>query len=186
MGLFWRKNHLSRCWCFLSLLNGIGVLTKMALAKTASEKIRALIRCMRFLSLEFARYFNKSTIRPCMEYYSHIWAGALNCYLEMFNKLQNRVCRAVGSSVAPSLETLAHRRNVTSISFFYRHYFVDVHLNWLNWSHFFIFLRGLLVLPIDCLIFLSPCQDVIRISMSEVSFLLQLGSGIICLQNAHL
>ena len=37
-------------------------------AKTASKKIRALIRSMKFLSPEVALYLYKSTIRPCMEY----------------------------------------------------------------------------------------------------------------------
>ena len=31
---------------------------------------------------------------------------------------------------------------------------IDVHLNWLNWSHFLIFVGGLLVILIDRMIFL--------------------------------
>ena len=56
---------------------------------------------------------------------------------------------------------------------------VDVHLNWLNWFHFLI-LRGLLVILKDCIISLSPFLDVTRMSMSTVSFLVQLNSGILC------
>ena len=48
---------------------------------------------------------------------------------------------------------------------------VDVHLNWLNWFHFLILEGDLLVILIDCMIFLSPFLDVTRISMSTVSFL---------------
>ena len=48
---------------------------------------------------------------------------------------------------------------------------IDVHLNWLNWFHFVIFEGGLLVILIDCMIFL----DAIRTFMSTVSFLAQLG-----------
>ena len=40
----------------------------VSIAKTASKKIRALIRSMKFLSPEVALYLYKSTIRPCMEY----------------------------------------------------------------------------------------------------------------------
>ena len=40
----------------------------ISIAKTASKKIRALIRSMNFLSAEAALYLYKSTIRPCMEY----------------------------------------------------------------------------------------------------------------------
>ena len=88
-------------------------------AKIASKKIGALIRSMKFLSPEVALYLYKSTIRPCMEYCCHIWDGAPSCYLELLDKLQKRMCRIV----APSLEPLAHRRNVASLSLFYRYYF---------------------------------------------------------------
>ena len=40
----------------------------ISIAKTASKKIEALIRSMKFLSPEVALYLYKSTIRPCMEY----------------------------------------------------------------------------------------------------------------------
>ena len=54
----------------------------ISIAKTASKKIGALIHSMKFLSPEVALYLNKSTIRPCMEYCCHVWAGAPSCYLE--------------------------------------------------------------------------------------------------------
>ena len=95
----------------------------ISIAKTAFKKIGALIRSMKFLSPEVALYLYKSTIRPCMEYCCHVWAGAPSCYLELLDKLQNRICRIVGPSLAASLEPLAHRRNVASLSLFYRYYF---------------------------------------------------------------
>ena len=78
----------------------------VSVAKTASKKIGALIRSMKFLSPEVALYLYKSTIRPCMEYCCHVWAGAPSCYLELLDKLQK-----------------SHRRNVASLSIFYRYYF---------------------------------------------------------------
>ena len=48
------------------------------IAKTASKKIGALIHSIKFLSPEVALYLYKSTIRPCMEYIFHVWAGAPN------------------------------------------------------------------------------------------------------------
>ena len=57
---------------------------------------------------------------------------------------------------------------------------VDVHLNLLNWLHFFILEGGLLIL-IDCMIFLSPFLGVTRMSMLTFSFLVQLDSGSLCL-----
>ena len=124
MGLFLRKNHLLGCWGWSSLLNWIGALIYIhSIAKTASKKIEALIPSMKFLSPEVALYLNKSTIHPFMEYCYQVWAGALSCYLEMLDKLQKWICRTVGPSLAASLEPLAHRWNVVSISLFYRCYF---------------------------------------------------------------
>ena len=87
------------------------------------DKIGALIHSVKFLSPEIALYLYKSTIRPCMEYCCRVWAGAPNCHLELLDKLQKRICRTVGLSLAASLEPLAHRRNVASLLLFYRYYF---------------------------------------------------------------
>ena len=77
---------------------------------------------MKFLSPEVALYLYKSTIRPCMEYCCHVWAGDLSCYLRLLGKLEKRLCRTVGPSLATSLEPLA-LRNMSSLSLFYRYYF---------------------------------------------------------------
>ena len=81
----------------------------VSIAKTASKKIGALIRSMKFLSPEVALYLYKCTIWPCMEYCCHVWAGAPSCYLELLDKLQKRICRTVGHSLAASLESLVYR-----------------------------------------------------------------------------
>ena len=119
----------------------------VSIAKTASKKIGALIRSMKFLSPEVALYLYKSTIRPCMESCCHVWTGAPRCYLELLDKLQKWICRTVGPSLAASLEPLAHRQ---------------------NWFHFLILKGGLLVILIDCMIFLSPFLDITRVPMSTV------------------
>ena len=80
----------------------------ISIAKTASKKIRALIHSLKFLSPEVALYLNKSTIRPCVEYCCHIWAGAPSCYLDLLDKLQKRICRILGPSLAASLGPLVH------------------------------------------------------------------------------
>ena len=98
----------------------------ISIAKTDSKKIGALICFMKFLSPEVARYLYKSTIRPGLEYCCHVWAGAPSCYLDklqLLDKLQKRICRTAGLSLAAFLEPLAHRRNVASLSLFYRYYF---------------------------------------------------------------
>ena len=76
----------------------------ISIAKSASKKIGALIRSMKFVSLEVALYLYNATIRLCMKYCCHIWAGALSCYLEFLDNLQKRICSTVG----PSLTTLSN------------------------------------------------------------------------------
>ena len=139
----------------------------ISIAKTASKKIGALIRSMKFFSPEVALYLYKSTIHPCMEYCCHVWTGASSCYLEFLNKLQKRICRTVGPSLAASLEPLAHHQNVAS----------KLLPDWLNRFHFLFLEGGTLVILIDCIIFQSPFLDVTRMSMSTFSFLTQLDSG---------
>ena len=119
-----------------------------------------------------------------MEYCCHVWAGAPSSYFELLDKLQKRLWRTVLSSLAASLEPLAHCQNVACLSllvFSLGITLVDVLQNWLNWFHFLFLEEGLLVILIDCMIFLSSFLDVTRMSMSTVSFLAQLNSGILCL-----
>ena len=53
---------------------------------------------------------------------------------------------------------------------------VDVFQNWLNWFQFLFLEGGLLVILINCIIFLSPFVDITTMSMSTVSFLAELDS----------
>ena len=80
----------------------------ISFAKTASKKIGALICSMKFRSTEVFLY--KFTIRSCIK-------------LELLDKLQNRICRTVGPSLAAFHELLAHYRNVGSLCLFYKYYF---------------------------------------------------------------
>ena len=94
----------------------------ISIAKTASKKIGALSHSMKFLSPEVALYLHKSEIFSCMEYCCHVWAGCPSCYLELLDKLQKRIYRTVGPSLAASLELLPYRQNMTSLSLFNRFY----------------------------------------------------------------
>ena len=107
-----------------------------------------------------------------MEYCCHFWAGALSCYFEFLDKRKKRI----------SWDPLDHTRNIASLSLFDNITLVYVHLNWLNWFHFLILEGALLFIQIDCMIFLSPLLDVTKMSMSTVSFLSQLGSGILFIE----
>ena len=52
-----------------------------------------------------------------------VWSGAPSCSFELQDKLQKRICRTVGPSLATSLEPLAHRWNVANLSLFYMYHF---------------------------------------------------------------
>ena len=121
-----------------------------------------------------------------MEYCCHVWAVAPSCYLELLDKLQKRICRTVGPLLAASLEPLAHRRNVASLSLFYRYYFSRYPSELAQLILLPLLDVDILVILINCMIFLSPFLDVARISMSTVSFFAQLDSGILYLKSAVL
>ena len=78
---------------------------------------------MKFLSPEVAMYFYKSVKWPCIEYCCHVWAGGPSCHLELLDKLQKQKFRTVCHSLAASLETLTHRRNVAHLNLFHMYYF---------------------------------------------------------------
>ena len=86
----------------------------ISIAKTASKKIGALIRSMKFFSPEIDLHLYKSTIRSCMEYCCHVWIGAPSCYLEILDKLQKQIGRTVCPSLASSLEPLGRHQNIAS------------------------------------------------------------------------
>ena len=111
---------------------------------------------------------HKSTIPPSMGYCCHIWAGVPNCYLELLDKLQKRICRTVGPSLAASLEPLAHRQNVASLSLFYRYCFGRCSSELAQLVSLFL-VGGLLVILIDCMIFLSLFLEVTRMDCRAVS-----------------
>ena len=122
MSLVLEETHLLRCWG-LTFSSRLDWSSDISIAKTASKKIEALIHSVKFLSPEVALYPYKFTIQPCMEYCCHVWAGAPSCYLDLLDKLQKRICRTVGLSLAASLELLAYCQNVASLLFFCRYYF---------------------------------------------------------------
>ena len=89
-----------------------------------------------------------------MEYCCHVWAGAPNSY---FDKLHKWVYWAIGPSLAALLESLAHCQNVTNLCRFCRYYFEEHSSELAEFA----------------------CFLVVKISVSTVSFLIQLDSGIL-------
>ena len=62
----------------------------------------------------------------------------------------------------------------------------NVYLVWLNWFPYLVLVGGFVVILKDCMVFLSPLLDDIRMSIPTVSFIVQLYTEILCLQNGWL
>ena len=103
MGLFLRKNHLLRCWGWISLLNWIGAVILSLLLKLPPRKLEPWFVLWSFFLL---RLLCMSINLPygCIEYCCHVWAGAPRCYLEFLDKVQKRICRTVGPSLIIKLK----------------------------------------------------------------------------------
>ena len=95
--------------------------------------------------------------------------------------LLKRICKTVGPLLVTSLEPLNHRRYFKSFLWVFGIFFGRCSSELAQRVSLPFSRRSLLVILIDCMIFLSPFFDVTRMSMSTVSFLAQLGSGILCL-----
>ena len=93
-----------------------------SIALSAARKIGSLFRARAYLTPESILYLYKSTIRPCMEYCCHIWAGASCTALRSLDKIQNRLLNLVGPELFSTLDSLSHRRDVASLALFYRYY----------------------------------------------------------------
>ena len=57
-----------------------------SIVKSASKKFGTLVCPMKFIFPEVALYLYKCTIRLCMEYCCHFWAGTPSCYLDVLDK----------------------------------------------------------------------------------------------------
>ena len=107
LGLFLKKNHLLRCWGWLSLLSCFGGLT-LSIVKLPPRKLKPWSVLWSFFLLKFL---------------SNVVDGAPRCYLEWLDMLEKRICWFVDPSRAACLESLAHYWNVAGLSLFSGYYF---------------------------------------------------------------
>ena len=94
-----------------------------SICKQASQRVGCLYRASRFLHPETILYLYKSTVRPIMEYCCHLWAGAPRTHLYPLDRVERRVKNLVGQDASEKLEPLSVRRDVASLSLFYRYYY---------------------------------------------------------------
>ena len=94
-----------------------------SVAKSAGRMIGFLFRSKRFFTPLHLLTFYKTQIRPCPEYASQLWRGASKYSLATLDTIQKRGIRLIDdSSLTDSLDSLAHRRNVSALSLYYRYY----------------------------------------------------------------
>ena len=92
-----------------------------SLAKTASMKLGVLYRLRGFLSPTQLLALYRGLIRPCMEYSSHVWGGS--SHTSLLDRVESKAFRLINSPpLTNSLQPLSLRRNVASLSLFYRYY----------------------------------------------------------------
>ena len=94
-----------------------------SISKQAAQRVGCLYRASRYLPPQTVQYLYKSTIRPVMEYCCHLWAGAPRTHLNTLDRVERRVKNLVGKQLADELQPLSQRRDVASLSLFYRYYF---------------------------------------------------------------
>jgi hypothetical protein len=93
----------------------------LELAKRASQKLNVLFRFRKFFSPYQLKTLYVSSIRPCMEYCCHIWGGSSSCHI--LDRFQSKAFRLISSPLIDPIPSLSHRRDVASLSLFYRYYF---------------------------------------------------------------
>ena len=100
----------------------MGSLYREDIAKAAGKKVGSLYRVSKLLTSDIILYLYKATIRPCMEYCCHVWAGASSTSLSLLDKVQKRVANLIGPSLSTKLQPLSHRRNVVSLCLFHKYF----------------------------------------------------------------
>ena len=86
MGLFFRKNHILRCWHWLSLLNW----------KLLCYLLRELPPKKSEHWFFFCQFFFFSTTWTCIEYCCYVRGVTLISFFELLDKVKKWMCRSVG------------------------------------------------------------------------------------------
>ncbi|RVE43469.1 hypothetical protein evm_011886 [Chilo suppressalis] len=90
---------------------------------SASRKLGVLNKVRRFFTPDQLCLLYKTQVRSCVEYCSHLWDGSAKYLLDALDRLQRCAIRIIGDEeVTKHLEPLQLRRDVASLSAFYRLY----------------------------------------------------------------
>ena len=90
------------------------------IAKAASQKLGMLFRLRSYFTPAQLLQIWKGLIRPCLEYCSHVWGGSSSTRL--LDRVESKAYRLIGSpTLTSSIPSLSLRRDVASLSLFYRY-----------------------------------------------------------------
>ena len=93
------------------------------IAKQSSQPLGVLFRTRRFFTSAQLLILYKSEVRPIVEYYSHIWGGSPPSVLKLIDGIQKKAIKLINkTSLTKDLQTLSHRRSVSSLCLFYKYY----------------------------------------------------------------
>jgi hypothetical protein len=93
-----------------------------SLAKAASQKLGVLFRFRSYFTSNQLLTLYVGTIRPCMEYCSHIWGSSPG--IKLLDRVEAKAFRLISSTpLTDHLPSLSMRREVAALSLFYRYYF---------------------------------------------------------------
>ena len=88
------------------------------LAKSAFKNLDVLWRLHPFFSPSQLLALYRDLIRPCMEYGSYVWVGST--HTAVLYRVESKAFRLINSPpLTDYLDSLSHRCNVASLSFFY-------------------------------------------------------------------
>ena len=91
-----------------------------SVAKEAAKMVGSLHQSKRYLTPPAILYLYKSQICPRMEYCYHIWEGSAKTPLNPLDAVQKPLHSLVGDELFDTVQPLSHRRDVASLSLFYR------------------------------------------------------------------
>ena len=177
---FWTWIWPTRHWietgsCFLvSMLEKLNLLCLISVSKTTSKNIGAFIGSVNFFLLwllcisinqSYGLAWNIVVISGQV-----VVAAIWKCYISYQNWYVGRLVL----HLLPLLNPWLIVKMWPVYVFYVGITLVDIHVNWLTWLNFLILNGGLLVILMDCMIFLSPFLDCIKMSIWTVVFLTQL------------
>jgi len=121
------ENNVINPLCSINIL-GVEIASNLSwrnhivqIVKSASKKLGVLFRCKNFFTSAQLLKLYIGLVRPRLEYCSHIWGGSP--YTFLLDRVESKAFRLIDDpTLTSSLDSLSLRRNVASLSLFYRYF----------------------------------------------------------------